>query len=92
MDLYPANLEFSYAKTFRNKTLPAYSRLLHDVINGEQTLFSHAASVEAAWKIIDQYEDAFSRSPNPLKTYEPGASVIPAENFFSGNCDHWEIP
>ncbi|MEO1632840.1 MAG: glucose-6-phosphate dehydrogenase, partial [Bacteroidota bacterium] len=44
-------LAFSYGDAFGN--LPdAYQTLLHDIAEGDQTHFVHAAEVEAAWELF----------------------------------------
>ena len=49
-------------------TMP-YARLLHDAIHGDASLFTSAAAVEAAWRIVDP---ALGNA-TPLEPYEPNS-------------------
>ena len=44
-------LHFSYAEEFREGIPEAYETLVRDVLTGDQTLFVHAAEVEASWAL-----------------------------------------
>ena len=46
-----------------------YERLLGDAINGDGSLFSDDATVEAAWAVVD---DALNHE-SPVETYKPGS-------------------
>jgi glucose-6-phosphate 1-dehydrogenase len=46
------SMDFRYGTTFGAGTPEAYERLLLDAMRGDQTLFTRADEVEAAWKIV----------------------------------------
>jgi len=45
-------MDFSYGSTFGISTSDAYDRLLLDCMMGDQTLFTRADEVEAAWQVV----------------------------------------
>ena len=47
------SMDFRYGTAFGSATPEAYERLLLDAILGDQTLFTRADEVEAAWKLVD---------------------------------------
>jgi glucose-6-phosphate 1-dehydrogenase len=61
----PVEMNFSYDST---ATADAYERLILDAIEGDQTLFVRADSVERAWQIVQPALD----QPPPLHLYEAG--------------------
>jgi glucose-6-phosphate 1-dehydrogenase len=46
-----------------------YERLLHDAIHGDASLFTSAAAVEAAWRIVDP----ILGNATPVEPYEPNS-------------------
>ena len=46
------SMDFRYGTTFASGAPEAYERLLLDAMRGDQTLFTRADEVEAAWKIV----------------------------------------
>ncbi|ULE34088.1 glucose-6-phosphate dehydrogenase [Mycobacterium sp. IDR2000157661] len=70
-DLEQANL----STTLAPQKLPAYARLLQDVLAGDPTLSISAAEAEEAWRIIDPVLDAWSRGVAPLRDYPAGSSA-----------------
>jgi glucose-6-phosphate 1-dehydrogenase len=46
----------------------AYARLLGDALQGDQTLFARAESVEEAWRVVDESV----ANPTPVLAYQPG--------------------
>jgi glucose-6-phosphate 1-dehydrogenase len=61
----PVEMNFSYDSA---ATAEAYERLIRDAIEGDQTLFVRADSVERAWQIVQPALD----QPPPLHLYEAG--------------------
>lgn len=51
--LQPVTMHFNYRENFVEQTIDAYTRLLLDAIDGDQTLFTRSDEVEAEWKFID---------------------------------------
>jgi len=55
----PVNMDFCHECTFGPGSAEAYERLLYDVMQGDQTLFTRWDEVENAWKIIDVFRGAW---------------------------------
>ena len=53
--------------------LPAYGRILLDVLRGEETLSIRADEAEAAWRIVTPVLEGWSRNLAPLEEYDAGS-------------------
>jgi glucose-6-phosphate 1-dehydrogenase len=53
--------------------LPAYARILLDVLNGESTLSIRGDEAEEAWRIVKPVLDGWSSGLAPLEEYDPGS-------------------
>ena len=51
--IQPVSMHFNYAENFQNERIDAYTRLLLDAIDGDQTLFTRSDEVAAEWRFID---------------------------------------
>jgi glucose-6-phosphate 1-dehydrogenase len=69
-DLEPAHLDTDLAP----QELPAYARLLLDVLNGDTTLSVGGAEAEEAWRIVNPVLAAWSDGTPPLLEYPAGSS------------------
>jgi glucose-6-phosphate 1-dehydrogenase len=88
MDVEPKMLKFKYLDAASSAgTLPdAYEHVLHDAIDGDQTLFTSTAEVLAAWKFItpivtawhgaSQSRSSAKDSATPLTLYKKGAKEV----------------
>ncbi|MGA3066718.1 MAG: glucose-6-phosphate dehydrogenase [Tepidisphaeraceae bacterium] len=72
MNIKPVALDFLYHTAFHVEPPEAYERLLYDALLGDQTLFIRGDEAEAAWQVIDPFEEAWRKSPNPPQQYAPG--------------------
>ena len=72
-ELEPATLELELAP----QRLPAYARLLLDVLNGDPTLSIRADDAEESWRIVEPVVDAWSKGLVPLQSYSAGSSFEP---------------
>lgn len=69
------DLSFNYASSREFSMIPdAYERVLFDCIRANQTLFTTAAEVSAAWQAITPVLDAWKSLP--LVEYDPGVSSV----------------
>ncbi len=68
------NMDFSYGSSFGMATADAYHRLLLDCMLGDQTLFTRADEVEAAWNIVTPLINAWEapNDPSQMPQYEAG--------------------
>lgn len=73
--LTPVTSTFLYADAFGVEEPPrAYAWLLHDVMQGDQTLFARADWIDEAWKIVDPaIEEWQGKPPEDLPNYSPGS-------------------
>lgn len=71
MQLGEAHMQFNYADAFRNNqaALDPYERLIHDVMNGDRTLFTSSDAIERLWAISEPVLE----DPPPAIPYEPGS-------------------
>jgi glucose-6-phosphate 1-dehydrogenase len=69
-DLEPASLVAALAP----QDLPAYSRLLLDVCEGDATLSIRGDEAEEAWRIMDPVLAAWAAGAAPLRHYAAGSS------------------
>jgi glucose-6-phosphate 1-dehydrogenase len=75
MKVEPKNLKFRYSDFQSLAILPdAYERVLHDVIIGDQTLFTSTDEVLYAWKYITSIISSWSFVP--LGIYKKGAEEV----------------
>ena len=82
------NMDFSYGSSFGMATADAYHRLLLDCMLGDQTLFTRADEVEAAWNIVMPIINAWEApsDPSQVPQYEAG-TWGPTEAEFMLNRD-----
>jgi glucose-6-phosphate 1-dehydrogenase len=68
------DMDFNYGNTFGVNTSDAYSRLLLDCMMGDQTLFTRADEVEAAWRVVTPALSAWEQPTDPttIPQYEAG--------------------
>jgi glucose-6-phosphate 1-dehydrogenase len=60
--------------------LPAYGRLLLDVLNGDPTLSIRGDEAEESWRIVDPIVAAWSRDLVPLEEYAAGSDGPPGKS------------
>lgn len=68
-----ARMGFSYEKEFAEKCPEAYEELIEDAMLGRSSLFPSEEETEYSWKIIDQLEDFWNRTPSTLEFYKAGS-------------------
>jgi glucose-6-phosphate 1-dehydrogenase len=74
IELATQHLRFAYADAF-GALRDAYETLLLDVMTGDQTLFVHAAEVEAAWRLYTPLLEQ-RRSPDPYRAGTWGPEAV----------------
>lgn len=68
----PAEMDFSYQKSYQGNPPDAYERLLHDAMLGDSTLFARNDEAEKAWGYITPFLSDSLSSPAPLP-YKAGS-------------------
>ena len=85
-ELQTVRMDFDYDRSFRDALAEAYERLLHDAMDGDQTLFNRQDSVERAWEIVEPV----LQHPSPLFFYRPGSWGPPqADELVEPH--HWHL-
>jgi glucose-6-phosphate 1-dehydrogenase len=82
--LRPADMEFHYRSTYRDRPIPeAYERLLMDAIHGDAALFMRSDEIERAWEIIDPLTAVAEKGPaTPCDDYAVGSAGPPCADAF----------
>jgi len=75
LTLMPVNLNFNYKETFELKETPSsYQWLLHDAMQGDQTLFPRAEWIYKSWSLIDPIIKEWESKPWTIfPNYEAGS-------------------
>jgi glucose-6-phosphate 1-dehydrogenase len=75
VEIQPVAMDFSYADTFRKKSVSAYERLLHDCLLGDATLFARRDGIETAWSIVTPILETWEeeKKPGKIPIYEAGS-------------------
>ncbi|HEV3245371.1 MAG TPA: glucose-6-phosphate dehydrogenase [Candidatus Paceibacterota bacterium] len=73
---------FLYEKKNKVQYVEEYSKVVHEAIAGDQSLFCSAKEVAALWRFTDPVIDGWRRGLVPLARYAPGTTphpMLPAE-------------
>ena len=57
MQVTPVTMDFDYEESFMTAPAEAYERLLHDIMDGDRTLFPRGDEAERAWQLLDPVLD-----------------------------------
>jgi len=70
----PVDMDFRYGSSFGKTSGDAYDRLLLDCMIGDQTLFTRADEVEAAWRVVTPALTVWEAPTDPasIPQYEAG--------------------
>jgi glucose-6-phosphate 1-dehydrogenase len=79
LEIRPVTMDFTYGAAFSADTPDAYETLILDSMLGDQSLFTRADEVEAAWAIVTPIHDAWLDSPAPEFPNYPAGSWGPEE-------------
>jgi glucose-6-phosphate 1-dehydrogenase len=84
--LHRIPLRFNYSERFP-KVPEAYQTLIHDVLDGDQTLFVHADEVEESWRVFTPLIE----DPPPVKPYRAGTwGPREADGFAINESELWQ--
>ncbi len=75
------DMNFHYSNVFKVEMPEAYSRLLLDVMQGDQTLFNRYDSVETGWKLCDPVLEAWANDKSSPNQYPAGAESVAAADY-----------
>jgi glucose-6-phosphate 1-dehydrogenase len=65
LEIRPVTMDFTYGAAFSADTPDAYETLILDSMLGDQSLFTRADEVEAAWSIVAPIHNTWLDSPAP---------------------------
>ncbi|HEY9807538.1 MAG TPA: glucose-6-phosphate dehydrogenase, partial [Candidatus Obscuribacterales bacterium] len=89
------DMDFQYGSTFGVSNADAYNRLLLDCMMGDQTLFTRADEVEAAWRVVTPALTVWESPTDPtsIPTYEAGTwEPAEAELLLNRDGRRWRRP
>jgi glucose-6-phosphate 1-dehydrogenase len=91
LEIRPVTMDFTYGASFSADTPDAYETLILDSMLGDQSLFTRADEVEAAWSIVTPIHDAWLDSPAPEFPNYPAGSWGPeaAEELIERDRHRW---
>ncbi len=72
-EVQPVTMHFNYSENFKTPGVDAYSRLLLDAIDGDQTLFTRSDEVAAEWHFIDSIREKVQQHNLRPQIYEDGS-------------------
>lgn len=72
--IVPFSMSYCKSCEFRKFTPEAYERLIHDVFEGDSTLFARWDEIEGSWMLIDRILDCKVRKRENLHFYSAGSS------------------
>ena len=85
--LSPVDMDFRYADYFNAAPSTGYETLLYDCLIGDATLFQRADNIEAGWRAVQPFLDAWrDTKPDDVHGYEAGgwgpdaADALPARD------------
>jgi glucose-6-phosphate 1-dehydrogenase len=65
LEIRPVTMDFTYGAAFSSDTPDAYETLILDSMLGDQSLFTRADEVEAAWALVSPMHQAWLDMPAP---------------------------
>ena len=86
------DMDFSYGSVFGSTNSDAYDRLLLDCMMGDQTLFTRADEVEAAWQVVTPALSVWEAPTDPasIPQYEAGTwEPTEAEHLINQDGRRW---
>jgi glucose-6-phosphate 1-dehydrogenase len=88
------NMDFHYKELTDTRVPSAYERLLHDVMEGDSTLFSRDDEVETAWKFLEPIQKAWANNKEIKMFGYPAGTWGPehANDLIEGAGLTWRYP
>jgi glucose-6-phosphate 1-dehydrogenase len=88
------NMDFHYTDLTDTRVPSAYERLLHDVMEGDSTLFSRDDEVETAWKFLEPIQKAWANNKDIKMFGYPAGTWGPehANELIEGDGLTWRYP
>ena len=92
--LRPVDMRFAYGEAFSKPSPAAYETLLHDLLQGDATLFMRSDQVQAAWELLMPIISTWETNPAPDFPNYPAGSWGPeaAERLVARDGRAWLTP
>jgi glucose-6-phosphate 1-dehydrogenase len=89
----PVTMDFRYGTSFGGRLADAYTRLIHDCMLGDATLYARGDSVEAAWSLITPIHEGWkSNKDSQVFGYPAGTWGPPeADELLRSDGRHWRV-
>jgi glucose-6-phosphate 1-dehydrogenase len=88
--IIPVEMDFCQSCQFESNTPEAYERLIFDVMNGDNTLFTSWNEVEYSWKFVDNIASQWGSENLNLPVYESGSyGPREADELLLKDNRHW---
>ncbi len=78
INIKPVSLDFCHECEFGTNSPGAYDMLIHQVITGDQTLFTSIDELKASWSFIERVQKIAAKKKRPILKYKAG-TMGPAE-------------
>lgn len=93
MEVRDVSMDFSYGRSFTERSPEAYERLILDVLLGEPPLFPTTDEVELSWNILDPIEEFWSDLHTQPQAYRAGTwGPQEADDMLARSNRHWRLP
>lgn len=88
--ILPVQMDYCQNCQLGENSPEAYERLIHDIIKGDATLFTHWDEVEYSWRFIDRIAESWSREEIDFPNYPAGSSgPVEADRLMEKDGRHW---
>jgi glucose-6-phosphate 1-dehydrogenase len=88
--IVPVKMDFCQNCQVGFNSPEAYERLMHSVIIGDQTLFTHWDEVEYSWRFVDQIAQAWAENKAEIPIYSAGSNgPTEAEELLEKDDRNW---
>ncbi len=85
------NMDFDYSELFGVSPPEAYSRLLLDIMTGDQTLFARSDQLLQSWKLYTPVLEHWAKNEAPLYEYPSGSDQLPEKERFMAHHQWMEV-
>lgn len=88
--ILPVQMDYCQNCQLGENSPEAYERLIHDILKGDATLFTHWDEVEYSWHFIDRIAEAWSREEIAFPNYPAGSNgPLEAERLLERDGRSW---
>ena len=94
MRMRPVTMDFRYGSLFGGHLTDAYTRLIHDCMLGDATLYARGDSVETAWALITPIHEGWETNARSVVYEYPAGTWGPeqADAMMRADGRKWRLP